>query len=276
LDVHDSRSAVPKPAALVRIASILAVCTSLASLSSCSLVSLDYLRAGRESQDAGPDSPSSIDGGCKYPGMVNVGSYCIDAFEVNQKAYAQFLADRGSDTSGQIPECAFNTSWQPVDPNVTHSPNNPAVSLDWCDAYGFCQWAGKRLCGKIGGGSLSPAAADDPTASQWYNACSRGGKYAFPYASNTYERGKCDDSSVDAPKPPGTYAGCEGGFAGIFDMSGNVWEWEDACDTAGHCVNRGGSYVHDGAAVGCAFGDVNYMPNRSATTGDTGFRCCSP
>ena len=54
----------------------------------------------------------------------------------------------------------------------------PVVGVNWCQAYGFCKSAGKRLCGRIGGGANAFTDYASAAASQWYNACSKVGTQA--------------------------------------------------------------------------------------------------
>jgi hypothetical protein len=57
-------------------------------------------------------------------------------------------------------------------------------------------------------------------------------------------------------------------------MSGNVSEWEDACDAAGaNCVTRGGSYLAADNATTLACDSI-VTKARMAHDIDTGFRCC--
>ena len=84
--------------------------------------------------------------------------------------------------------------------------------------------------------------------------------------------------------PSGKHPACEGGWPGVFDMSGNVAEWEDCCDESdagpvrGTCVARGGTYQDNGSAVSlaCVSGDNStYTVVRRNTASVTlGFRCC--
>jgi len=67
-----------------------------------------------------------------------------------------------------------------------------------------------------------------------------------------------------------------GGYPGVFDMSGNVWEWEDSCDDKGDCPLRGGGWPQEGVAAGCKHGGVSYSSVRSDANGDRGIRCCTP
>jgi formylglycine-generating enzyme required for sulfatase activity len=66
---------------------------------------------------------------------------------------------------------------------------------------------------------------------------------------------------------------CEGGFAGLFMMSGNVWEWEDACDGQGSCVVRGGGFDSPQGQLTCSSAvPVAMVGGREQ---NIGFRCCT-
>src|SRR5215207_6646428 len=104
------------------------------------------------------------------------GFYCMDRTEVTNEEYSLFLASSPG-TANQVAACGFNTSFVPdtsaacaaeevakYDPVAR--PNVPVGCVDWCDAKRYCEWAGKRLCGAIGGGSNPPGSFADANASQ--------------------------------------------------------------------------------------------------------------
>ncbi len=246
---------------------------------------------GRSDGAVANDSGNLGDGACQGtagPASIRVGqgasSYCIDSTEVTLRHYQQFLAalDAGA-TATQPPECAFNVSFATTDLRTdTFTPIN---GVDWCDAYAFCAWAGKRLCGKIGGGSLAPASVGDPSASQWLAACahaSDGGIEQYPYG-NTLEPTACNTGEVDAGTlvEVGSLPKCVGGYPGMFDMSGNADEWIDSCDgTTGStdcCLSVGGGYndTQDSCGVGGMAPPACPGRTRADKHGDLGFRCCS-
>jgi formylglycine-generating enzyme required for sulfatase activity len=158
--------------------------------------------------------------------------------------------------------------------------NHPQVCVDWCDAYAYCKSVGKRLCGKIGGGANAPNDYADPTKDQWYNACvSDGTNNAFPYG-NTYDGTKCNgaDKGIGTTVEVGSLHDCQStvsGYAGVYDLFGNVWEWEDTCGgTSGPqdwCRMRGGSFLV--YSVQCDFTSHDARGNAVWTVG---FRCCAP
>jgi formylglycine-generating enzyme required for sulfatase activity len=236
--------------------------------------------------DGGPadatGEASDCPGSAGPPG-VRVGSFCIDRTEVTFGQYRAFLAAKGGDTSGQASECAFNSTYAPA----ADGPDDlPVTGVNWCDAVAYCKWAGKRLCGRIdpsNGTTLSASELIDVTKNQWLNACTGGGRTTFPYGSsfqpvcNTYEL------EAGATKPVGSQPGCVGGYPGVFDMIGNVWEWIDAVCIPGDagsgsdfCQLRGGSYKPASfldASVTCRTGA---QTARRALINDLGFRCCAP
>jgi sulfatase modifying factor 1 len=116
----------------------------------------------------------------------------------------------------------------------------------------------------------------DATKSEWYAACSGAGANVYPYGS-VYQPGKCngEDLAVHDAIPVGSASGCQGSVAGLFDMSGNVFEWEDGCDANygpnDQCRLRGGSWNDND--LQCSFGSTG--TTRSEMSGNFGFRCCS-
>jgi formylglycine-generating enzyme required for sulfatase activity len=244
------------------------------------------------SADAGDASDAAMEAGCP-PSMIQVPSpdagpsFCIDSTEVTNKAYKMFLAAAEPPAAGsQIGACSWNTTYQP---GGSFGPDDTAIgSIDWCDAYAFCQWAGKRLCGAIGGGSTSfHAYGVSPSTSQWFNACSAGGTLAFPYG-NQYQPTWCNGAPLGSggPVTVGSLPKCVGGYTGLHDMSGNVSELIDSCDTTpdpgcgtgddcDFCLLVGGGFLSGddgGYNIDCAYANQVYRKSQYV---DNGLRCCS-
>jgi formylglycine-generating enzyme len=210
------------------------------------------------------------------PAMVRAGTVCIDVTEVTNDQYLAFLG--APDIPVPSPECSWNPSNVPEGGTLTAGDTRP-VGVNWCDAQTYCIWAGKRLCGKLGGGSLPQNNdADDPAKGQWAAACSNAGAQAYPYG-NTFEAGACGSPGL---RPVAVRPDCQGPVPGLFDMSGNVWEWVDACSKTGpaagpldQCEYMGGSYPSglDPNQTKCR---DHFSGNRNDVPfGLTGFRCCS-
>lgn len=225
------------------------------------------------------------------------GVFCMDRTEVPNEDYAVFLASSPS-SAGQAASCSWNTSFLPdtsascatelgrYDPIAR--PRSPVSCVDWCDAKRYCEWAGKRLCGAIAGGPNPPSSFASPNESQWFRACTHAGDTKFPYG-DSYQAGYCvglDNSGIH-PDSVANAPACEGGYDGLFDMSGNVAEWEDSCSASAGasdaCLIRGGSML-DAESVpptllcnSSAGNDATPSPATSArNTRDEliGLRCC--
>ncbi len=237
----------------------------------------------QDSETADDAAEAGHEGGC--PGtsgspMVSLGAFCIDSTEATQAQYALFLE---AGAAPQVPPfCSWNTSYTPTGqwPPTAATLDVPVTSVDWCDAYAFCAWAGKRMCGRIGGGPVDPSLDTDAGASQWFYACSHDGQLVYPYG-NTYGPVTCNGGDANGGNqivdPVGSFTACIGGFAGVYDMSGNVREWEDSCSgmTGANdmCNERGGS-VNDGAGnLTCAAPDI---AARTDSNSHLGIRCCGP
>lgn len=186
--------------------------------------------------------------------------------------YHAFKLAKGSNTSGQPPECDWNDTYENVDPDhncdVTSAVDGPVYCTDWCDAFAYCAWAGKHLCGKINGGTLAFADASDVDSSEWYNACSNGGETAYPYG-DAYDETACvstEEFPMDVASLP-TCRGVEEPFSSIYDLSGNAAEWIDACEGT-LCEFRGAGVQQPK----CAESEQAY---RQVSGAGLGFRCCA-
>jgi formylglycine-generating enzyme required for sulfatase activity len=221
------------------------------------------------------------------------GIYCIDRTEVSSIHYAAFL-ESSPDTGDQPAACAFNTTFAPetsadCDP-LPYDPQSarPVTCVDWCDARKFCEWAGKELCGAIGGGPVVAADYADPAHDAWFSACSENGQREFPYG-NDYDGLSCGglDYPSTSPLAVATLSQCEGGYNGLWDMSGNVSEWENSCDgssgASDECLHRGGGLFDADEtpvtlrcnSVGSDDPLVPATHPRDRRHEFLGFRCCS-
>lgn len=213
--------------------------------------------------------------------------YCVDATEVTSAQYQAFLDARPA--IEQPARCGENDSFQPLaeapcegayDPAVR--PDHPVSCVDWCDAWAYCAWAGKHLCGRIGGGPLGDAPdLDEASASEWTSACSGMGENDYAYG-DSYQVETCNagpdtyDYEVP-PAPVGSFPDCHGTeppFDRLMDMSGNVAEWIDACDDGGgvapYCWEAGGGSTSRSLSDCRA---STYVPWYDAWW-YKGFRCC--
>jgi formylglycine-generating enzyme required for sulfatase activity len=234
-----------------------------------------------------PVDCTAVKGG---PAMVEVASphgvkYCIDTTEVTQKQYEQFLQSVDTKPGTEHEDCKANTSYAPFISDQfsggacvvpygeadkyyapAKTPDRPVVCIDWCDAVAFCQWAGKRLCGKIGGGKVPQGLHADATVDEWYNACSNGGTTIYAYG-NSFQESACPGPGLSADVASNQQ--CRGAappFSDIYDMSGSVTEWRDNCDSNKCNVGPYGGFASDCAIEG--------LSPKVGTEAFIGFRCC--
>lgn len=224
---------------------------------------------GGPDADASPGCPSGVG-----PTMVHVpdSGFCIDATEVTNAQYDAFLAaTSGGRTDAGVPDgglpsacAALGTFARKGDPDGG-ATSRPVGRMSWCQAYAYCAFAGKRLCG--GPTTLAPT---DTKNGEWYQACSAADTLLYPYG-NTHVPGTCNDTSLGTV-PVGSSPQCEGGVPGVFDMSGNVQEWTATCDDAGRCATNGGAFSAGPAFTTCPWVEPI---DRFFASEETGIRCCA-
>jgi formylglycine-generating enzyme required for sulfatase activity len=128
---------------------------------------------------------------------VTVSSFYMDKTEVTQAEYRKVMGKNPSRFSG-CDDC-------------------PVESVSWHDANEYAKKVGKRL----------------PTEAEWEYAARGGSKskgYTYSGSNGIDAVGWYDDNSDDKTHP---VAQKQPNELGLYDMSGNVWEW---------CSDRYGSY----------------------------------
>jgi hypothetical protein len=198
------------------------------------------------------------------------GTYCIDSGEVS---YAEYILFYNANPS--IPDLPAACAGNVYTPSAAwpQLPNElkPVTYVDWCDAYSYCQYLGRHLCGKVGGGPNATGDFDDASQSEWFNACTAQGTNAYPYG-DVYDANACNGEDPGAVLwAEGANFNCQGGGPGLFNMSGNAAEWEDSCDALDQCRVRGGSTYSGQAGLACAASDFRA---RTDNTDQVGIRCC--
>jgi len=138
---------------------------------------------------------------------VTLPAYFIDQYEVTNYQYKKF----NDATNGRSPRHWRNRTFP------EGKADHPVVYVTWDNARDYCQWAGKRL----------------PTDQEWEKAA-RGTKgQLFPWGdgfdtskANTPLRWK-EIGSFGDTTPAGSFEEGKSPY-GLYDVSGNVWEWTDS------------------------------------------------
>ena len=146
------------------------------------------------------DTDADADEKPRHPVRIAKG-FWLGATPVTVAAYKRFIAERPQFKMPPAP--GFNPDWT--------NPDHPIVLVTWGEAQAYCEWAGGSS-GRL------------PTEAEWEYAA-RGGKdgLKYPWANEitpqdaNYSGSKWKGTSPVRTYPPNAW--------GLYDMSGNVWEW---------------------------------------------------
>lgn len=135
---------------------------------------------------------------------VTLPAYLIDVYEVTNEQYKTFI-----DATGRRSPSHFRNRTFPPD-----KAKHPVTEVTWYDADAYCSWAGKRL----------------PTAEEWEKAARGTDGRMFPWG-NEFDPNKANTplrwsrlQQEGDTLPVGSFPEGVSPY-GLYDMSGNVWEW---------------------------------------------------
>lgn len=166
---------------------------------------------------------------------VSVKTFHVDKYEVTNKSFAKFSKD-----------------WE----TPSGRENHPAVEVTYFDAEAYCKSVGKRL----------------PTALEWEKAARGSDGRVYPWG-NDFDSAKANtaDSEAGSTVAVGSYKSGASPY-GVYDMSGNVWEWVDGWsgDDKKYRIVMGGSFFDDSNKAK-VYSALQSIPDDSHTY--SGFRC---
>lgn len=198
---------------------------------------------------------------------VNVPTFALAKTEVTFAQWDACVADRGC--NGYYPE---DKNWG--------RGRRPVIYVNWNDAQAYVHW----LSRKTGQQYRLPSEAE------WEYACRAGGTQEYCGSDSLDSVAWYDGNSGSKTHP---VAGKEANAWGLYDMSGNVWEWVQDCYndsytgaptdgsawTSGNCgrrVLRGGSWCDDPTNSRAAGRGWNGTAGRDYDSGFRPARIVSP
>ena len=176
--------------------------------------------------------------------QVKISGFYLDKFETTNALYRRFF--ESGDRTADHPDQPDNLDHQQhyADKNLI-GDNQPAVGLNWFDAYAYCNWAGKRL----------------PTEAEWEYAARGAGVYRkYPWGNDEPDAEgiwRANYRPKEGPARDGKrYSSDVGSFSdgisafGIMDMAGNAEEWVQDWLDFGYYNKTKGALDPEGPASG--------------------------
>lgn len=248
---------------------------------------------------------------------VAIDSFYIDQYAVTNAAFLEFVKETNykteaeefgwsfvfymflsEETAKKVKQNVVGTPWWYVveganfkhpegpDSNISDRMDHPVVHISWNDASAYAKWAGKRL----------------PTEAEWEYAA-RGGleQKMYPWGDELTEgdKHKCNiwqgafpktNTALDGYKSTAPVNAYDPNGFGLYNVSGNVWEWcsdwftrnlhqkggrsnPQGPEKGDARVMRGGSYLCHKSYCNRYRVAARSSNTPDSSTGNIGFRC---
>ena len=129
-------------------------------------------------------------------------AFYIDYYEVSNERYLKFVSAANRSPPHHWPDGKIPAG----------KGKHPVIYVSWFDARDYCAWAGKRL-------------PDEP---EWEKASRGEDGLIYPWGNLwTLEKSNNPYKNSTGTETIGSYPGGRSPY-GLYDTSGNVWEWVDA------------------------------------------------
>lgn len=156
---------------------------------------------------------------------MSLPDFYMDKHEVTTARYAKFLQATGRKAPYK---------WNEVSPAT--DGNRPVIGIDWHDADAYCRHYGKRL----------------PTEQEWEKSARGTDGRKYPWGNEAPARSRANYDWIgektwqgyNTLSPVDAYEAGKSPY-GVYDMSGNVWEWTSSNYDETYKVLRGGSWAYD-------------------------------
>jgi formylglycine-generating enzyme required for sulfatase activity len=163
---------------------------------------------------------------------MSLPAFYMDKYEVTVSRYAHFLQMTGH----REPKY-----WDQA--RQVNAGNRPVIGVDWFDADAYCRQYGKRL----------------PTEQEWEKAARGADGREYPWGNDeptsiqanfgkTHQYHEGINFYSDVLTAVGSYEDGKSVY-GIYDLSGNVWEWTSTYPDSPQKVCRGGSWLNDASSL---------------------------
>jgi formylglycine-generating enzyme required for sulfatase activity len=226
--------------------------------------------------------------------QVTLSDFYLSRYEVSVEEFSLFASATGYQTDAEKDGGSYiwNFWHMKAGVNWRHDAegqirpaseyNHPVIHVSWNDAVAYCNWRseedGLQKVYNISGSTVTANWEANgyrlPTEAEWEFAARSGGKNEIwagtsrkrnlSQFANYWESGNSDKDGYEYTSPVGSF---KSNALGLFDMSGNVWEWcwdwhdwyshsartnPRGLDSGSFRVLRGGSWHLGPAGLRCA------------------------
>ena len=252
-----------------------------------------HIPAGEFLMGSNDETTRREDSDAKPQHNVYLNSFYMDMYTVTNEDYKEFVSENpewdidGSKAKHFCDE-DYLRHWRSTNFTFHSKGKHPVIYVSWFAAMAYAEWAGKRL----------------PTEAEWEKAARGGLDARYPWG-DMIDKGKANYRAKGVSVALCTVRSYDPNRYGLYQMSGNVWEWclddydpffyENApsprvnplcraekqdlqwlvtnyteIDGSSHAVSRGGGYVDWYATLMCGQRNGN---SRILTNTSLGFRC---